>query len=442
MEPADNNNQNPGATPDLEKLANELSQVAASTPSPELSAPTPVSIPEPGVDSASTSSPAPSINPAPASPTNPTATPIPEPTTLSTSSATPVTPSVSPEPAPASFTPESSTTTPSVDFTSPVSTVSATPESSLDTMSTANSLTNPSIDPSSPASPAPQQPTPPVDNPPLQPAAPVPGSIGSAHSYVDPSLQAQPQPQLNATPAQKPKFNRTTILIIILAAVVLIGGIALAVILLTSNSNKSTVTSGNSTYVPVPQNTDPVITNLVCVAPAADPAYLESIGNPTAFSDSINLSFIDDEMSTYTHKVDATYETPEAASANLNIIQSKYNEYISTLLPNSTDPLVSSYSYANNIASASHSVREDNITLDAATYIGLDTSKATDIADLDLSRSAFQTLYSGLNYTCTEVEDTTDTTDTTDSATPANSNSSITPTDSTTPSSPTDTTAE
>lgn len=402
MEPADNNNQTPGTTPDLEKLANELSQASASIPPTEPVAPAPIATPTPTPTSTTPLEPAP-ISPSPASSTPDIPSPVAStPVTPTPIDSTPVTAPVNPTPTQEPSMAPSSPFTPSQDPTS-------TPESFTPATDTTSQSVDPfSLDsaPTQPANPldSSQFATPsPMDSTPLQPAAPAPGSIGSAQSYVAPDPQAQGE---NAQP-KKPKFNRTTILIIILAAVVLIGGIVLAVILITSNSsNNQAVNNGNSSYVPVeePEEVEPVISSLICTTNSTDEGYIESIGNPSSVSTSIKIDFVDDELSTWTQTTEATYETPEAAASGVAALQGQYDNLLNSY-GFVEDPMTSSFSLDRSNLLATHATREDILTLEAATIMGLDTTDITDVADLDLSAENFETIYTGQNYTCAAADE-------------------------------------
>lgn len=399
MEPADNNNQTPGTTPDLEKLANELSQASASVPPIEPTAPTPMPTPTP-IDPTPAPTPTPTPTPTPIEPTpiDPTPTPAPAPVEPAPIDPTP-TQVPSPEPSPASpapFSPVPDSFTPTPEPFSP--TADSTPLQTPDLASPDTNLAQSSnpLDPTQPVAPSP------ADTTPLQPAAPVPGSIGSAQSYVDPALQDQN----NNASSKKPKFNRTTILIIILAAIVLIGGIVLAIILITSNSsNNQTVNNGNSSYVPVEEpEVEPVVSDLVCVSNTIDQGFLEAVGNPSNISTNIKIDFVDDKLSTWTRTTEATYETPEAAAGSIAAFQTQYDNTLNAY-GFTEDPMISSFSLDKSNLIATHAIREDNLTLGAATIMGLDTSDVADVADLDLSSENFETIYTGQNYTCATTDE-------------------------------------
>ena len=239
---------------------------------------------------------------------------------------------------------------------------------------------------------APEQPV--EDLPPIEPAAPVPGSIGSSQSYTEPA----PAPVDAAAPAA-PKKNKTTlILIIALVAIAAVGGIIFAIVMMNSGSSSNNNSGNNNTAVTIPD--EPINSTLSCTKEATA-EELSTAGSATSWSSAITVKYEDDTMTEYSEVSTIIYGNKDDASFALNnIFKTNYNSAVAAA-GYSEDPFDSYYRRVDNTLTITHTASSSVITTKNAAIINI----PVDDDGLDTSESSVQKNFEKLNYVCELTED-------------------------------------
>ena len=252
---------------------------------------------------------------------------------------------------------------------------------------------------------------------PIKPAAPVPGSIGSAVSVpvdiptedtnsgdespfiqdVDPNT---PFVQ-DATPvvAKKTKEEKSNLILTILIAISAIVLVVLAVILimqLTGADKKiGQSTSGNTPSANV------VYSELNCKY-SYNSAELLTMSNATSGRKTLNATFGDGELLDIEEKIYLNYENSSLASAGKNSVRDSYvSEFKS--LGISTDPFKSEYKTDGSAVEISHRAEINQINETNMSMFHLVLAKDRTI---DISTVTIQKTYKNLGYTCSvEIRD-------------------------------------
>lgn len=144
------------------------------------------------------------------------------------------------------------------------------------------------------------------DNTPITPAAPVPGSIGSAKSFAD--VQREEQERAARIAAAKAaggngsKMNPKMLIMIAIIAVLLIGGGIIAFIAMNSGNKQPQVD-------PTPVSYDPVIENRTCSADLEKSTtdFFASTGG----TEDIEMTFTDDELTAISKKFTLNFANEE-----------------------------------------------------------------------------------------------------------------------------------
>ena len=155
------------------------------------------------------------------------------------------------------------------------------------------------------------------DNTPIVPAAPVPGSIGSAKSFAD--VQREEQERAARIAAAKAaggngsKMNPKTLILIAIVAILLIGGGIFAVIMMNSGKKQPQAD-------PTPVSYDPVIENRTCSADLEKSTtdFFASTGG----TEDIEMTFTDDSLSAISKKFTLNF-ADEATLTNPGIQQTE-----------------------------------------------------------------------------------------------------------------------
>ena len=279
-----------------------------------------------------------------------------------------------------------------------------------------------------------------VDDSPILPADPVPGSIGSAKSYTPPVTPAPeapampPAPETPVTPEPTPapvapeapampgaapvppafdptaapapnpvapapakkKLSTTVILAIILGAVVVIGGGILLFMSLSGASatskNDSANTSGTTTDKP---DVAPTENTLTCKTTAGTQDLI-SMGNATSSTTTITAYYVGGYLDTISSTAVTEYTDVSAANLGKNAIDNYYNSVISGY-GSSKDPFTTTENISGQAPSTltiTHEASASQLTTKNGAYFSLDAGADT---ELEAAEAALKKA----GYTCT-----------------------------------------
>lgn len=428
MNPEENNNQ----VPDVDSLNQAIAPTPTPTPAPEVApAPTPAANATPSLDqvaadltsAAATNTPldqtpAPAESAAPAEPI----TPAVEPATPAIKPAAPAEPNPAEQtpamPAPetmpssepiAQSIPESSPFTepvqpmPTVDTTSATSEASTSPtmpaaptmpEASLQTPN----MTTPDIPPAeTPATDIPAATTPTgAEEPPLVPADPVPGSIGSAISYTDSTTQPLPaeKPKKSLGSSLKLSKDNIRLIAIIGGGIVLVAIVVIVIIAIASNTGTKK-SSNNNNNTPT-QPTTPTVSSLTCTKEGGRDVF-SNYGEVVSGKEDIVVMYSDGYLSSFGTNLSLGYENEDAARAGETAARNEYQQMLSASKLTS-DPFDSSYNVIDNSLTVTHQADGDTIDENNARALGLYVVKGEVIDDPETLIDNYETD----GYTCVE----------------------------------------
>ncbi len=156
------------------------------------------------------------------------------------------------------------------------------------------------------------------DDEPIVAAAPVPGSIGSAKSYVDiQRAEAEKAAKMAAKNEMMKKFDKKTVTIIAIIAVVVISIIIVAIVLISGNS-----TPANPTPAPQPVEEEHEYSTLSCRRNLAPEEY-SSFGAVKGTQENI-FHFKDDELDSLATNFAYTYANQALAEQAVGIFKRDY----------------------------------------------------------------------------------------------------------------------
>ena len=373
-----------GAAPSLDQVAADLTSAAAANSLDQEATP---------VASATPAAPE-----TPAAPTMPETPTMPEAPTTPESPAVPAAPATpeippAPEPTPAMDS------APATSFTDPVQpmpsidTASAAPEAPASPIDFMNQT-----DPMAPASPAvPQAQAEGEEEPPLVPADPVPGSIGSAISYTDTTQPAMPVKEKKSfgSSLKLSKDNMRLVLIIGLGIVLVAVVVIVIISLVTSSSSKSSSSNNSSNNTPATPTT-PTVSSLTCTKEGGRDVF-SAYGEVVDGKEDIVAMYSDGYLSSFGTNLTLNYENEEAARYGEGVAREEYNRMLSSSSLTS-DPFDSAYNVVDNKLTVTHQADGDVIEASNARALGLYVVKGEVVDDPDTLIDNYETD----GYTCEE----------------------------------------
>ncbi len=415
MNPEENNNQ----VPDADSLNQAIAPTPVPAPAPEVAPDsTPAAEAAPSLDQVAadlTSAAATNtLDQAPATPAETSApaepTPITEPAPVAEPNPAEQTPAMpAPEPMPASEpvpAPEPTPTAPANPFTEPVQPMPtpeptpAAPEAPMmpenPTMPGATMTPEMQASPDMPGADAQAAnipvSTPAEEEPPLVPADPVPGSIGSAISYTD----ATTQPAEIEKPKKPAKLSKDNIrLIAIIGAGIVIVAIVVIVIIAIVSNTGSKKSSNNNNNTPA-QPTTPTVSSLTCTKEGGRDEF-SAYGEVVSGKEDIVVMYSDGYLSSFGTNLSLGYENEDAAHAGEDASKNVYQQML-TASKLTTDPFDSSYNVVDNSLTVTHQADGDTIDETNARALGLYVVKGEVVDDPDTLIDNYETD----GYTCVE----------------------------------------
>lgn len=370
-----------GAAPSLDQVATDLTSAAATNSLDQETAPVASATPvAPETPAAPAMSETPTIPEAPATPESPAA---------------PATPEIPPAPEPAPAMDSASATS----FTDPVQpmpsidTAPAAPEAPASPIDSMNQS-----DPMAPASPAvPQPQAEGEEEPPLVPADPVPGSIGSAISYTDTTQPAMPVKEKKSfgSSLKLSKDNMRLVLIIGLGIVLVAVVVIVIISLVTSSSSKSSNSNNSSNNTPATPTT-PTVSSLTCTKEGGRDVF-SAYGEVVDGKEDIVAMYSDGYLSSFGTNLTLNYENEEAARYGEGVAREEYNRMLSSSSLTS-DPFDSAYNVVDNKLTVTHQADGDVIEASNARALGLYVVKGEVVDDPDTLIDNYETD----GYTCEE----------------------------------------
>lgn len=370
-----------GAAPSLDQVAADLTSAAATNSLDQETAP---------VASATPVAPE-----TPAAPTIPETPTMPEAPATPESPAAPATPEIPPAPEPA----PAMDSAPVTSFTDPVQpmpsidTAPAAPEAPASPIDSMNQT-----DPMAPASPAaPQAQAEGEEEPPLVPADPVPGSIGSAISYTDTTQPAMPVKEKKSfgSSLKLSKDNMRLVLIIGLGIVLVAVVVIVIISLVTSSSSKSSSSNNSSNNTPATPTT-PTVSSLTCTKEGGRDVF-SAYGEVVDGKEDIVAMYSDGYLSSFGTNLTLNYENEEAARYGEGVAREEYNRMLSSSSLTS-DPFDSAYNVVDNKLTVTHQADGDVIEASNARALGLYVVKGEVVDDPDTLIDNYETD----GYTCEE----------------------------------------
>lgn len=226
------------------------------------------------------------------------------------------------------------------------------------------------------------------DMTPLKPAAPVPGSIGSAKSY-DPNEAAKPP---------KKKLGTTTILAIVLIAILVVAVIVVVLLLVlqpgsNSNNNNSDANTGHT----VQQATPVEYTTLTCTQEILAEQIEPQIAGLLTISDRIIGNYEDGVLADLSDTMTLKFDSTDNAVLGYTTVQELYIAQLEELGIDDGDPFSSSYDRSRDSVTVTRMAKSNELTTTNAALFGI---TAEDGEQLDTSASALATLYAGAGWSC------------------------------------------
>ena len=237
--------------------------------------------------------------------------------------------------------------------------------------------------------------------PPIKPAAPVPGSIGSAKSYedyqTDEANRANKEADKAAREADRAHKDASTkkttgtglILGIVIAAIAVIAAVIFAIMVLTGEKPKQATTP---TPAPEPE---PAFSSVTCTKPISG-AELSALGNATEAEITYTATYYDDELNDLSEKTIITYADATSAQAAAPLLKDAYESTLA-LINISEDPFDSTYPVSDKTLTITHLADADDITSDNFAIFGLQVN-SDGVVETDID--AIEKLYTGKDFTC------------------------------------------
>lgn len=224
------------------------------------------------------------------------------------------------------------------------------------------------------------------DNP-IEPAAPVPGSIGSALAYSE-DAPGHAVPVVHEK--DKTKKKNLQLILIIVGAVALIAVVVVVILfILSGNSNKKTTTVAQTQNV-----SEPVMSSLTCTL-SDDQQNLQLYGALSA-EEKLIATYYDDELYDISTTISANFLDVPTAELGESNFKKLYNDKMSTV-GYTSDPFDSTYTRNDTSVSVSHYASADDIDEDNASIFDINVSSSGEIeSDIE----SLKQVYKNLRYTC------------------------------------------
>ena len=235
------------------------------------------------------------------------------------------------------------------------------------------------------------------DEPPLVPAEPVPGSIGSALAYSDtaPNHTIPVGKIAKAKKERKPLTKENLkLLIAIIVGVTLIAIVAVVIFFIINSGSKT------STTQPATNNTTPtnVVSSLTCTL-TGDYATFSEYGMVVSGTEQLIAMYNNDELSSFGTTLTLTYTDEDTAKNGQYLVRDQYNTLVSNAGLTS-DPFTSSYDAKGTTVTVTHQAEGADITSQNARILGLYVVKGEPITDIDTLLDIYETD----GYTCVEKQ--------------------------------------
>lgn len=241
------------------------------------------------------------------------------------------------------------------------------------------------------------------DLPPIKPAAPVPGSIGSAKSYedyqTDEANRAEKQADKAAKEADRAAREANTkkttstslILGIVIAAIAVIAAVIFAIVIITGKSKNNTATT---TPEPTPEPT-PVQTSITCTK-SVEGAELAALGQATEANITYTATYFDDKLNDMSEKTVIEYSTVDDANNGATALKNAYESTLA-LINLEQDPFDSTYPVVGTTLTITHLADSDDITKDNFAIFGL---QVDDEGEVKTAIKDIEDLYTEKDFTC------------------------------------------
>ena len=241
-----------------------------------------------------------------------------------------------------------------------------------------------------------EQPASDEEQPPLVPAEPVPGSIGSALAYSETAPD-------HAVPVGKPsKFKKSRqpltkdnikLLIAIVGGVTLVAVVAVIIFFIINSGSRNSTTRPADNNDNTPTN---VVSSLTCTREGDETIFAE-YGAVVSGSDQIIVMYSDDVLSSYGSTLTLKYADEETAKSGQLAIRERYNSKI-TSAGLTEDPFTSSYDTNGSTTTITHQAEADDITSKSAKVLDFTVLRGEPVTDID---TLLET-YEADGYTCVE----------------------------------------
>ncbi len=218
----------------------------------------------------------------------------------------------------------------------------------------------------------------------FEPAAPVPGSIGSSTSFSDPTV-----PPIVAAPGKK-KSPLTLILVIVLI-VASLGVAAVLALPQLLNANKPKATPS---VQPAPQVS---IVVMNCELEGT-PEVRAQIGNATELKDVFSAEYQNDELSFLSFTRTATYADATAAAAGLELLKTQ-DDASMKLLGFKKNPFTAKFEAKKAVVTFTQEANADEITTENSTLFGI--MPDLENKKVDTTQKTLKKFYEAQKYTCT-----------------------------------------
>ncbi|MBR3220522.1 hypothetical protein IKF76_01500 [Candidatus Saccharibacteria bacterium] len=239
---------------------------------------------------------------------------------------------------------------------------------------------------------------------PIKPAAPVPGSIGSAKSYEDyqtdeanrtsreANLAAKEANRAAKEAAAKKTTSTALILGIVIAAILIIAAAIFALITI-NNKPKNTATNNQPETPLVPE---PVFSSITCTKDL-EGTELSALGpDAVEATNTITATYYDDELSDISDKTVIEYQTEEAATVGATTLKSAYESTLE-LLNIATDPFDSTYPVVDSTLTITHLADGETITSENFAMFGL---RVNADGEVESDITTIEEIYTEKDFTC------------------------------------------
>lgn len=225
----------------------------------------------------------------------------------------------------------------------------------------------------------------------LQPANPVPGSIGSALVYSETAPNhAMPMSELRKQHKRismgLSKNNIRTMLIIV-AAVALVAALVVVLIFIFGGSGSKKNNTSTSTNTK-PVVTNPVVSSLTCTKEGVGELF-SGYGETTYGEENIIAMYTDDELTSIGSNAKFEYSNVESANAGLNIARENYTTRLESLGILS-DPFTSSYDVNGTSLTVTHQAEADDIDTKSGKIFELMTVRGEVVTDAETLQDTYE----------------------------------------------------